>query len=432
MNNLVDDNVKESTDNNHHSFGGGLLPTDIDLSYLRPVKRKQVRELFDGFCFKSELKSPTYEDVLILPGKDNKGGCVDRDGKMIEESKTLWFGGSYAPEKPLEITYDNRKVAFLGEYADGCFGHIFTDLVSRAWYCLDHDSSVDAYVIISRFPGQKYKQENLNEIIRLLGIRSKLIFLDKPTRFREVVIPELSFTNRYYTEQFTKTIDFIKKQAICESSTTCKTPDRVFLSRSRFKRAQHAEGGLELLDDYFEKNGFTIIYPEEKRITEIINIMHNASVCASESGSVAFNTLFGSGDLDVIVIERLSSYSNGNLVTNLSGAKRITYVDGHYTIYPTNAGGACILGFTEEFERFTRDNGYNYPSDVFTSPEYLKESFETYCRHYVERDGFKLFLNDKKSFWLPSLLEALDASVALFPWLDKDEIIEKYYKNNDR
>ena len=84
--------------------------------------------------------------------------------------------------------------------------------------------------------------------------------------------------------------------------------------------------------------------------------MQNAKVCACESGSTTFNALFAKDDLNFIVIDRIPLFATGSMLTNLAPAKRITYVDGCYVLYPGGVGGACMLGFTDEFERFTNDN----------------------------------------------------------------------------
>lgn len=224
-----------------------------------------------------------------------------------------------------------------------------------------------------------------------------------------------------------KTMDVIKQNALKESLDSIETLEKIFLSRSHFKRAKSAEGGLELLDDYFEKNGFAIIYPEEISLVQMVRIMQNAKVCASESGSITFNTLFANNDLNVIVIERIPLFANGNLITNLSPAKRITYVDGCYTIYPGGVGSAAMLGFTDEFKRFSNDNGYCSPSSSYLEADYKNKCLEIYQKRYDKMNTYNQWLNWNKPDWLPVVYEAFLASIDHFPQLDKKAIIEKYY-----
>ena len=339
-----------------YSFHDTPLSTEIDLSYMRPLKRQKVQEKFNTFLHRDELSAVSYDDALVLPGNNSKGGVIDCNGQLVEKSTSAWFGGAYSVDDQT-IEHDERTVVFLGEYATSTWGHAHVSLLVRFWYCLSQNDGADAYVIICQHPGQKYDNKPLNDFIRLAGLEEKAIFIDRPTRFKKVIVPQPSFTRDWYSNQFWKTMEVIKQNALKESLDSVETPEKIFLSRSHFKRAKSAEGGLELLDDYFEKNGFTIIYPEELSLVQMVRIMQNAKVCASESGSITFNTMFANDDLNVIVIERIPLLADGNLLTNLAPAKRITYVDGCYILYPGGVGGACMLGFTDEFERFTNDNG---------------------------------------------------------------------------
>ncbi|MEE0943466.1 glycosyltransferase 61 family protein [Methanobrevibacter sp.] len=297
------------------------------------------------------------------------------------------------------------------------------------WFYLSQNENVDGYVIINEHPGQKYDNESLNDFIRMADLEEKAIFIDCPTRFKRVIVPEPSFTPLWYSDNYMKTMDAIKQNALKEPEDFIETPEKIFLSRSHFGRAKRAEGGLELLDDYFKNNGFTIIYPEELSLVQMVRIMQSAKVCASESGSITFNTLFANDDLDVIVIERIPLFADGNLITNLSSAKRITYIDGCCNLYPGNVGGACLIGFTKEFEIFTNDNGYEYPSSLYLESDYKNKCLEIYQKDYDRGVSYKLWLEWKKPDWLPVICEAFLASIDQFPQLDRKAIIETYYKD---
>ena len=409
-----------------YSFQNTSLSTEIDLSYMRPLKRQKVQEKFNAFRHRDELSAASYDDAIVLPGNNRKGGVIDCNGQLVEESTSAWFGGAYGVDDQT-IEHDERTVVFLGEYATSTWGHAHVSLLVRFWYCLSQNENIDAYVIICEHPGQKFDNRPLNDFIRMAGLEEKVIFIDRPTRFKKVIVPEPSFTRDWYSNQFWKTMEVIKQNALKESLDSVETPEKIFLSRSHFKRAKSAEGGLELLDDYFEKNGFTIIYPEEISLVQMVRIMQNAKVCASESGSITFNTMFANDDLNVIVIERIPLLADGNLLTNLAPAKRITYVDGCYILYPGGVGGACMLGFTDEFERFTNDNGYCGPSSSYLEADYKNKCLEIYQKRYDKMNTYNRWLNWNKPDWLPVVYEAFLASIDHFPQLDRKEIIEKYY-----
>ena len=427
--NRVDDSNISDDAQTIYRFQDSPIPTEIDLSYMRPLKREKVQEKFNAFHHRDELSAVSYDDALVLPGNNRKGGVIDCNGQLVEESRSSWFGGAYDVEDDQTIEYDERTVVFLGEYATGTWGHAHVSLLVRFWYCLLQNDGADAYVIICERPNQKYDNKPLNDFIRIAGLEEKVIFIDRPTRFKRVIVPEPSFTGDWYSNQFWKTMDVIRKNALKESLDSVETPEKIFLSRSHFKRAKSAEGGLEILDDYFEKNGFAIIYPEEISLVQMVRIMQNAKVCASESGSITFNTMFANDDLNVIVIEHIPLLADGNLLTNLAPAKRITYVDGCYILYPGGVGGACMLGFTDEFERFTDDNGYCSPSSSYLEADYKNKCLEIYQKRYDKMNTYNQWLNWNKPDWLPVVYEAFLASIDHFPQLDRKAIIEKYYQD---
>ena len=396
---------------------------------MRPLKREKVRETFNAFRYRDKLSAVSYDDALVLPGNKKKGGVIDCNGQLVEESISAWFGGAYDVADNQTIEYSEKTIVYLGEYATSTWGHVHSSLFVRFWFYLSQNEDVDGYVIISEYPGQKNDNKSLNEFIRMAGIEEKIIFIDRPTRFKRVIVPEPSFTLDGYSKQFIETFNIIKQNALKEPIDSMETPEKIFLSRSHYERAQKAEGGMELLDDYFEKNGFTIIYPEELSLVQIVRIMQNAKVCASESGSITFNTLFANDDLNVIVIERIPLFADGNFITNLSSAKRITYIDCSFNLYPGNVGGACMLGFTDEFERFTHDNQYVYPSSSYLGADYKNKCLEIYQKDYSTGKSYKYWLDWKRPDWLPVIYETFSASIDQFPQLDKKTIIEKYYKD---
>ncbi len=388
----------------------------IDLTYLRPLKRKKVADQLKSLKKKDRLTAIGYEKAVVLPGKDRNGGVVDRENRFIEESATDWFGGHYGFDAD-DVTDDDRKAVYLGAYMDDCWGHIIVCLLVRFWYFRKNDSSIDTYVITSLKPGQKFNNKPLNEILALFGVSDRIEFVDKPIRFREVVIPERSFTPGSYSDEFMDVLDTIRDRAL-EMTLPEEGPKKIFLSRSHYYRAKNNEAGLALLDHYFEKNGFAIVYPEERSLADLIQLLQGAEVCASESGSITFNTLFSKNGLNVIIIERLAIFADGNLAVNLSDINSITYIDGSYTIHPVNVGEACILGYTEEFRRYSNDHNMLHPDAEYTSAEYLQQCFERYTDQYNTQ---KRELDKKKSSWLPVIREARERSVALFPQAEDEE-----------
>lgn len=79
---------------------------------MRPLKREKVQEKFNAFRHLDELSAVSYDDALVLPGNNRKGGVIDCNGQLVEESTSAWFGGAYDVDDQT-IEYDERTVVFF-------------------------------------------------------------------------------------------------------------------------------------------------------------------------------------------------------------------------------------------------------------------------------------------------------------------------------
>lgn len=123
-----DSNIADA--HNIYHFPDSPIHTEIDLSYMRPLKREKVLKNFNAFLYRDELSAISYDDALVLPGNNGKGGVIDCNGHLVEESASVWFGGAYDVEDN-QIEYDERTVVFLGEYSASTWGHAHASLFVR-------------------------------------------------------------------------------------------------------------------------------------------------------------------------------------------------------------------------------------------------------------------------------------------------------------
>ena len=165
---------------------------------------------------------------------------------------------------------------------------------------------------------------------------------------------------------------------------------KVFLSRARLKKAIQNECGLDLLDHYFSKNGYSVLYPETLSLRELIQQLHGAEICAAESGTLPHNFLFCEDGKRVEIIERQTTVNE--IQANLDQIREfeLTYVDAHFTVYPTSAGwGPYFFAYNRQFERFTRDRGYLPPDDYYYSEKYYKRNLKKYLNEYKKAYGMQ-------------------------------------------
>ena len=144
-------------------------------------------------------------------GGDNvlfgRGGVVDEDGKYVELSgipTRIW--GSYAFPK---ADYRDEKVVYCG-YLVNHWGHFLVEAVTRLWYVLENDATIDKYVFFLKENEQRELKGNYREFLRLLGILDKIEIIDQPTTYREVIVPEIAFRcMEFYSPGFLAIFDAI-------------------------------------------------------------------------------------------------------------------------------------------------------------------------------------------------------------------------------
>ncbi len=239
-------------------------------SYMRPQKAVALNKWYEnGFYLKDKLSCMAYQNATILPLKKDvcdgllfgKGGVVYNE-RFIEESGIEGRVGGYYVYQGNQ--YRDEKVVYCGALIRH-WGHFLIESVARLWYFLEEDLSVDKYVFISN-PAQFGRLEevtgNYREFFELLGIWEKIELLVEPTSFREVLVPELGYSRKYYySTQYKAVFNQVRINALKQNADR-KAESRVFLSRSQLPGISKTEIGLGMLDDYFSRNGFHILYPE--------------------------------------------------------------------------------------------------------------------------------------------------------------------------
>ena len=170
-----------------------------------------------NFLLDRPLKTEIIEQGVILPSKEDTrskdkklwaaGGVINTAGEFVPLSElgTLW-GGVYHYDLNDEDRMD-EDVLFMGPFI-AHWGHFICDEISRLWYYAKHPDKNLKIVYCSWLFGQDISEFNIYgnylELLNLIGIKdSQLINITKPTRFRKIIIPEISFVPRqYYTEEY--------------------------------------------------------------------------------------------------------------------------------------------------------------------------------------------------------------------------------------
>ena len=412
----------------------------INYSYLRPKKGEALRNWHEsGFCKREKIEAKSYSKAIILPIKKDdadvvqfgKGGVIAEGDYVLSSGiENRIFGGyNYSC---LEISSD--RVVYCGYWVKQ-WGHFLVEGVARLWYAFENDPTIDKYVFISEENGPTEMYGNYLEFIQLLGIADKVEIINKPVQYETVIVPELSYSRKYYySEQYKKIFDTIAKNALQNMNddiSNLRAPDRIFLSRSHFTKARHTESGIDFLDHFFSKNGFEILHPEKITLSQLIFYLQNAKICAASSGTVPHNFLFAQSGKDFIIVERQTTVNEIQANLDIVCNANTIYIDGHFSLYPVSAGyGPYMFGYTECMEKFTNENGYLPPDNAYCSRKFLKHILKNYLTVYKQTYGLCSAMEDWQLMYADAIYEAYISSLPKFKiWLSQSEplYIKQYF-----
>lgn len=391
----------------------------IDYSYLRPKKAEALKKWYDeGVDVREELDVWRGKDATVLPLRRNpefgllfgKGGVVDCNGNYVELScieQRVQF--AYPFEK---AEYKDETVVYCG-YLVNHWGHFLVEAVTRLWYFLENDPSVDKYVFFVDENEEREIRGNYREFLELLKIWDKLEIINKPTTYREVIVPELGLKCRsHYSPKLVKVFDTIAENVVVDPSW--QKLKKIYYSRSQFQKGIPFEFGFATLDDFFEKNGYTVLFPEKVPLSQMIFYIRNAEVVASLSGTLPHNMLFGNSGQKVEIVERLVISDDNQTDVNRMRELQVTYIDANLPLYPIDFVGPFIMGYNEEMQRFAKDNGYVAPDPKYCTEKHYKKCFVQYMKAYEDLYNYRWFMQDWYAPFMVSIHEGYEASLAYF------------------
>lgn len=389
----------------------------LDDKYLRPKKAAALRKWHeDNFEVRETLEVWQGSNATILPlRKDSRvqfglGGVVDADGNYVDLSAVpdrVQF--AYEFKNPV---FRDEKVVYCG-YLIHHWGHFLIEAVCRLWYFLENDETIDKYVFFLDENEQREIQGNYREFLQLLGVWDKIEFINRPTTFREVLVPELSLRFRsYYSPKYREMFDVIADNVVVDPSW--QPQEKIYYSRSQFAKGKPFEFGFDMLDDFFARNGYTILYPEKVPLSQMIFYIRNSKVVASLSGTLPHNMLFGRNGQKVEILERCTINDDNQVDINRIRELHVVSIDANIPVYPIDFVGPFIMGYTPELQQFAEDNGYQAPDPKYLTKKFMKQCFIRYMKAYKDLYRYNWFMFDWYAPFADYLIEAYQAGHKYF------------------
>lgn len=230
--------------------------------------------------YKDDLLYTKRNNVILLPYQS----IPCRTGNLAYA-----FTGAYENEKPIpescRLTMGcqlflfspyQKEAAFIDDVAiyggvpNLGYGHFLLEAMSRLWYAKDHPD-IPIVWNKNKLPSFAFS------LFKIIGIRNKHLFLEKPTRFKEVIFPfpGVSIGN-YFLSGHEKFLGVYPGKSVIPGK-------KLYLSRKNIKgRNLIDEEAIEKLLGHY---GFTIYYPEQHPITEQLDEISSSEVVLGVEGS---------------------------------------------------------------------------------------------------------------------------------------------------
>lgn len=390
----------------------------LNTRYLRRLRGINLEEQYKkGIDCTKRSEYYTYKNAIILPYRTTgsfcgRGGAINEQGEYIPVSSEKFCTGEYPVA---DVEKKQETVCYCGHLIYQ-WGHFLMDSVSRLWYCLDHNDEVDKYIFFVEEGNIKSLSGNYKQFFELLGIWEKIEIIDKPICYRTVIIPEKGYIGgEVFSLNQMKLFDTIALLAEKTNIDSNRAAKKIYFTRTGLKKAQKSDLGSEMLDDYFQKNGFVIISPETFSLVDLICMIRNADIVASTGGSVCHNMLFAKEGQELIILERAVLNNDYQVGINIAKKLKTTYIDANLAIYSVEIGyGPFIIAFQGELEKFTKDNNWVFPSSKYTSKRYLDKLYKRYMKQYKRNYSSRWILEDWMIPHIDYLREAYLDSEAVF------------------
>lgn len=375
------------------------MKKNIKYMYNNENRNNWLNHLEHSHLNNSDLNIKIVNNALCIPDQgllDDyfKGGIYDNDNNPIYSSFQR-TGGETAIEllKKADLSnvdYIDKRVVYLGQYRVH-YGSFLIDSIARLWYALDNPEKYDYIFLSTQSILGTCLHKSATDFLSLLGIKEKQVsIITKPTRFKEIIIPDLAYIPLVdYHQEY---LDIIKKVVSNIKVKDLETYNKIYFSRAKFSKETKSDFGEIFIDRLFKENGYTIIYPEEHTLEEQIYYVNNCKVFASVGGSCAHNVIFSFTKPKTIIFNRMNGYQFHQwFLDEMAGVEPITYVDAYVEPYKffgeTMVNGPFLFWLNKNVKEFAKDNSMTLPKiSIFEKAYWLLK----YTFYYFKKALYRI------------------------------------------
>lgn len=343
---------------------------------------KDAYQKYSEFSFFSDkkLKVEKIENAIVLPPniKVNPQNALWGSGGVVDENMDYVELSAQKADNSLDnsvrhrligkyhidienVDYIDEEVFYLNYFAKH-WGHFLMDVIGRMWYWIQNPSLKIVYTIPEK--SNDKLTGNYLELLNLLGVeKEKLIMIKKPTKFKKVIVAEMSICScGYYTNEYKDIINRI----LINVGDLKREEKKIYCSRRLLKNAKKSEIGENIIENIFLNNGYEAYSFERLTVKEQIRLLYSAKEIVIPSGSLQHNLIFAPEDLNVILM--MKSPKNvvlQHMVNQIFGGN-VCSVDAFLSPLPVTSDGPFWYYINRRFKEFCIDNNIVIPKQKYS------------------------------------------------------------------
>jgi hypothetical protein len=234
--------------------------------------------------------------IPAAPDMPASGAIYNSDGCIIEASRvTRGLRDASDPSVSSHVTLRGSTrvrgtYLYLGHLMPH-FGHFLTETLAH-WWALRHPvGSISGYVAHSHSPASTLSIHCVSEFLDIAGIKDKLVVPTEPTEFDHLIIPQASLQLESHVHTaYHETCMWLADSAGIKRHEESAQP--VYISRRRLRKGIYYYAGEDELEQFFQRNGAKIIYPETMQVREQLALFRSHKNFFGIAGSGLHNIAF--------------------------------------------------------------------------------------------------------------------------------------------
>lgn len=355
------------------------------------------------YVYQKNLTAMTVENAVLLPCRSisyheasgeyfqYEGGICDTDLNFlsgtvrINEENPGYNSIVRSYHVPVEEICSCDDDVIFGGFLMGHFGHFILESMSRFWYFLEYMASGKKVVFTMVF-GEHTAW--IDDFLTLLGLpKEKMLFVDKPTRFKSMIVPDESMRpwGGVYSAEYLLPYEIIRRNVKVDSPYK-----RIYLSRRKITGKGFTVFGEEYFEKFFTDHGFVVIEPEEYTLEQQISMIKNADEIACVLGTLSHFAMFCRPGTKFIMLSRVDDdalypqclINAASMVDWYLVDVSLNFLLGH------RYDGVVMLGITSNWKRFVKEHfGEVIDGDTLRdNPTMVVNYMKAWCKWAVQQE----------------------------------------------